>query len=423
MKKKSEEKDLDVDINSILGDSFEEDDNTPHIPDDDGEPEYLDQPPSTHLTAKRDSIPIPEPELVEDKKIEVVKDPKVQAKEAIELAGRLQMWNKSCRDLFLDLRTISFTATDEEMFITCNDKKYFDKPLYFKVDPEKPKDPKTVHAQKQFCKFLAIPHSFFMNNRPQLRMDIFKSWQAGLGADDSKGRCIVRFRESQDYCVIRAFVPETFALTQNHEIIQTINNTFIKVDDIKPNFLELVYGDERDELILHARYLSGEKFQILGSDVCVGFSVIASEVGASPLIVEALLHHKDSKTAFIASYGAESFLKAKYEGIQPKDIKEIFPKLVERISSESSEMKSRIESLKEKIDPKEACLEISSWKGIPGKFKSALFHETTSCEKDMSTRWDFARHMSLIAKDFDSLKRLSIERAAGEYLNLMFEKS
>lgn len=417
--KKEKEEDVDVSIEGILGSSFQEEQ---PIPDD--EKDYLDQPPTTHLTAKHGKPDAAtEIDLVEDKKKEEVnKDPKTMAEDAVALAGRLETWNGSCRDLFLDLRAVSFTATDEEMFIECNDKKYFSKPLYFKVDPQKPKDKKIIQAQKQFCKIIGIPHSFFMNNRPQLRMDIVKTWQAGLGADENKGRAIARFRESQDCCVLRAFVPETYALIQNHEIIRTINDTFIKVDDPNPNVLEFAYGDDRDELILHARYLSSKKFKILGSDVCVGFSVIASELGASPLIVEALLQHIPSRTAFIASYGAESFLTAKYEGIQPQEVKEIFPKLVERITQESPEMKDRIESLKGEVDPEETCEEVASWKGLPSKFRRSLFHEVSTCPEDMKTHFDFARHMSLIAKDFDSTKRLQVERAAGQYLNLMFSK-
>jgi len=422
------QEDIDITIEGVLAGSIKE-----AYPIPDHEPEYLDQPPSTHLTAKKDKLEI---NLIDNtKKEEVKKDPKTMAEDAISLAGRLETWNGSCRDLFLDLRTITFTATDEDMFIECNDKDYYPKPLYFKTDPQKPKDPKTVQAQKQFCKQIGIPHSFFMNNRPQLKMDIVKTWQAGLGADKDKGRGIVRFRESPDYCVLRAIVPETYALIQNYEIIRTINDTFIKVDGFRtindtfikvdgsnPNVLEFAYGDERDDLTLHARYLSGQKFQILDSDVCVGFSVIASELGASPLIVEALLHHIQSRTAFIASYGAESFLTAKYEGIQPQEIKELFPKLIERITQEIPEMKARIENLRGTIDPEETCEIIASWKGLPSKFQRALFHEVSTCPDDMKTMWDFARHMSLIAKDFDSLKRLQIERAAGQYLNLMFSK-
>ena len=40
----------------------------------------------------------------------------------------------------------------------------------------------------------------------------------------------------------------------------------------------------------------------------------------------------------------------------------------------------------------------------------------------MMATWDFARHMSLIAKDFDAKNRLAVERAAGQYLNLAFSK-
>ena len=85
-------------------------------------------------------------------------------------------------------------------------------------------------------------------------------------------------------------------------------------------------------------------------------------------------------------------------------------------------MKERIESLKGEIDPEEECVKVSSWHGLPSKFKRSLFHEASKCGDDMKTRWEFARHMSLIAKDFDSLKRLQIEKASGQYLNLMFEK-
>jgi hypothetical protein len=130
----------------------------------------------------------------------------------------------------------------------------------------------------------------------------------------------------------------------------------------------------------------------------------------------------DSKTSFIASYGSESFFKSKYEGIQPQQIKDVFPKLIECINQEMPEMITRITAINGKVDPNEECAIISSWKGLPTKFKRSLYHEASKCGEDMSTKLDFARHMSLIAKDFDFLKRLIIERAAGEYLNLMFSK-
>ena len=100
----------------------------------------------------------------------------VPGDEANQLAGRLEWWNKSCRDLFLDLRAVKFEATDEDMMIEFKDKAFYDKPIYFKMDPEDKKSDKITLARKQFCKLLGIPYSFFMNNRPALKKEIFNTW-------------------------------------------------------------------------------------------------------------------------------------------------------------------------------------------------------------------------------------------------------
>ena len=143
MTNKKKVEDVDVTIEDVLGDSFQDNSSIPVDED------ALDQPPLTHLSHKHNKENIlTETELIIDaKKEEVKKDPKAMAEDALTLALRLEGWNKSCRDLFLDLRTVTFTATEEEMFIECNDKEYYSKPLYFKADPQKPKDPKIVHAQ------------------------------------------------------------------------------------------------------------------------------------------------------------------------------------------------------------------------------------------------------------------------------------
>jgi len=408
--------DDDFSLDDLLLDSFD--------PSDEKVQEKKKEPTPPSQSDKKEPPVVLEKSFPEEpKKEEVRKEPRVQAEDALALAGRLEMWNKSCRDLFLDLRVVTFTATEEEMFLECQDKSYFSKPLYFKSDPQKPKDPKVVHAQKQFCKFVGIPHGFFMNNRPQLKMEVVRTWQSGLIADDSKGRCIARIREAEDYCSIRAMVPENYALIPNHELIGIINKSIIDPQKNDPNLLEFAMGDERDDLQLHARYLFGDKFDVCGQTMSVGFSVVASELGGSPLIVEALIHMVESKTSFVASYGAEPFMKSKYEGIQPQQIKDVFPKLIERITQELPEMISRIVAINTEVDPREECLRVNSWKGLPSKFKRSLFHELEGRAEDMATKLDFARHMSLIAKDFDFQKRLSVERAAGEYLNLMFSKT
>lgn len=337
---------------------------------------------------------------------------------AEKLAGRLELWTKSCRDLFVDLRMFTFFADDEDMFLTSQDEEYFDKRLYFKTDPDNPRDPKILHAQKQFCKFIKVPHAFFMNNRPSLRNDVVKTWQAGLDTDDSKARCIARIRESQDYCVIRAMVPESHNLLRNHELIKLLDD-YSKESTI-PYHLEFATGDNRDDLILHARFLFDSTFEISGFKCCLGFSVLASELGKGPLVIDTLVHHLESKTSFVASYGSESYFWSKYEGIQGNEIKDMLPNMINRLTLEADEMKKRIEQSPKSVVPHEECIKINTWSGVPKKFKRALFHEASTNEDNMNTSFDFAKHMSLIAKDFDALKRLEVERASGRYLNLYF---
>jgi hypothetical protein len=357
-------------------------------------------------------------QIVEESPVPIVPSGKIEPdEEAVKLAARLEGWNKSCRDLFLDLRMITFKVTDEDMFIEFKDKNFYEKPIYFKMDPDDNKSDKVTLARKQFSKLIGIPYNFFMNNRPALKMDVFNTWQASLGAEESKGRCLSRIRESNDCCIIRALVPDTYSPIQNHEIIKLVNETITV-----PFKLEMVTGDERDDLIMHARFIFGDTFEILGQKVCLGFAVTASEFGASPLIVDSFLYHSESKTAYFATYGKEPYFKSKYEGIQPKQFKELLPTMITRMQEEAGEYKTRIEDLSGKVTPLDECIKLRNWKGLPGKFKKGIFQEAYKNEADMSNTFFFARHMALLAKDFDIKKRIEIERATGRYLNLVFSK-
>jgi len=335
-----------------------------------------------------------------------------------KLEEGLAFWNRSCRDLYIDFRQTSLEANDDEMCLKFDDTDFFPKPLYFKVNPEDPKNPLIIHAWKQFCKIVGIPVGFFMDARPALKKQIYDTWKATLSADEKKATCIARIRDSQDCAIIRAIVPDNFSPLQNHEIINIINQSI----DYKFFRLEDVKGDQRDDLILHARYVFGEIFQVAGQEACLGFSVTASELGACPLNIDSFLYLMESKTVFFATYGKESFFQTKYEGVQPNELKELFPKLIERIESERDEIKERVEKTNKEVVPMDEAVKLRDYKKIPTKFKKSLFKEVAGCGDDMGTRLDFARHVGLIAKDFDVLKRIDIEKAAGKYLNLVFSK-
>jgi len=341
-------------------------------------------------------------------------------REILELRDRLKSHNNRCRDLLIDLRTFKFHASDEDMFLEPEDRLFYNKDLYFKHDPQNRNAPEVIHAQKQFCKFIGVPYSFFKNNRPSLKMNIVRTWQAGLSADETKVQCIVRVRESDDYATVRAMVPVKANPILNHELIEMVaQDTSLE--------MEFASGDERDDLTLHARFLLPECFDIGSGKYSVGFSLLASELGATPLALEVLLYERVSKTSYVASYGAEPYFRSKYEGIQPGDIKDLLPKMLERVKEETQDMLSAIRKRLDETSavymPADECAKINRMKGLNAKFKRALYHEVVECGNDITTPLDFARHMCLVAKDFDPMKRLDIERAAGLYLNLTFGKS
>jgi len=338
------------------------------------------------------------------------------------LRNRLYSYNENCRDLFVDMTAINYTATADDSYIEFLDREYYDKKLYFKIDPQAPKDPKTTLASKQFCKLIGIPYPFFYANRPSLKMNIVRTWQAGLTAQESKIQNIMKIREATDFSVIRAFMPVTKGSIQLYELIDMILSLEIPVT------MEFVYGDGKDDPVLHARFLFEKEYQLFGTPVCLGFSLLASELDASPLVIEIFLHDKMHATSYISSYGGDSFFKSKYEGIQAKQLRDVFPKILNRIDAETAVMLSYVErrvqeSQSEGIFCAEAeCMTLMRAKGFNGAVKKAVYHQITECAGDIRSPWDIARHVGLVAKDFDSIKRLDIERGVGKYLNLIFAK-
>lgn len=336
------------------------------------------------------------------------------------LAGRLSTWNESCRNLFVDLRTVNFISTPDDSYLEFQDKSYYDKKLYFKADPQNPKDPKVTHALKQFCKIIGIPFSFFKDCRPQLRTNMVSTWQAGLTEKDDKAQVIVKLRESRDCSLIRSFMPIKKCSLTNHELLTCI------LDSIEePLKLEFVHGDGRDDLILHARLLFSKQFDLLGKKVCFGFSLMTSELDACPMTVDFLVHDIESKASFILTYGGEPCFKSNFEGLQTGEIKKIVPDMLDRIEGEIPEIISRIEARMGDVvefEPQSEALYLCKYKGLNSKMKQSIYHQIAECLDEIRTPWDVARNASLVSKDFDIQKRVIIERACGFYLNLSFSK-
>ena len=334
-----------------------------------------------------------------------------------ELIDRLKDLEKGCVDQFIDLKILKFDIHENEMKLYNDFHNYF-----FKSDPKNPRDPKIIYAIKLFTALMGVPYSFFAKNPEYMRRDMVSCWLPSLKTE--KSSVLGKFRtvkDSKDDYIIRAILPVDYTNLTNSQIMEAVAREIL--DDYRIDF---VFGDERDDLILHARFISKEEFEICGEKCSVGFSVVCSELGASPLTVNTLLYRGLSKGSFLATYGGESFFSFEYEKIQRTDLQNLFPPLITHLREKLVDIKQKIQVAKElsqkKEDTHELLRSLRMVKGLNEKFHTMMFQEL---EKDESvkTRWDFVNKMAIVAKDFDVSKRLKIEQTAGSLLDLNFPKS
>ena len=235
-----------------------------------------------------------------------------------------------------------------------------------------------------------------------------------------KAQVLTKLRKAEDGYIIRAILPVEFTNISNADALSALAETI--EDDFT---MEFAIGDERDDLILHVRLLSNETFDVCGEQCSNGFSIIVSELGASPISIETMLHRVSSKASMIASYGGEGYFTSNYEGMQATDLKDLFPKLVNNLKSQLPELKERIQSAKETVtkkeDIKELLKQLRLRKGLSEKFHTLLFQELEN-DSSVANRWDLVNKMSVLAKDFEVAARLKVEKAAGELIGLWFEK-
>lgn len=337
------------------------------------------------------------------------------------LCERLKVGHERCRDLFVDLRAITYDISEDDTFIDFHDKSYYAPRLYFKVDLQNPKDAKVIHATKQLCKIIGIPYSFFASCRPSLKKNVLKTWQSGLGDDTKKAQNVLKIRESKDCTIIRAITSTSKSFIPLYQIIEMIRDSLGV-----PVVLSEAFGDDKDDLVFHARFLFEKEYDFNGP-IQLGFSITASELDACPLTIDVLLYNKITKTYCSALYGGESFFKSDYKGLQSSTLKSMLPHMITRIEDEVSEMLSRIETKQNSFDNSVFCaeseaIELSKFKGLNSSIKKAIYHQVSECIDEIQTPWDLAIHAGLVAKDFEILKRVQIEKAIGVYLNLFFSE-
>lgn len=334
-------------------------------------------------------------------------------KELETLIHRLGDNATGCEDKCVDLQGLKFEAKEGEMRLYNEFLSY-----WFKNDPKNPRDPKIVHAHKQFCALMGVPHPFFAKNPDHMKNLMVGCWLPTLKPD--KAVVMAKLRKGKENDIIRAILPVEFANIPDAEIMRMVGEA--AGDKFK---VEFIIGDGRDDLLLHVRFVSTDQFDVCGESCSTGFSVIASELGAAPVSVETLLYRNASKAAMLASYSGESFFESNYEGIQPTQLRELFPRLIGQLTGQLGAVKDRIYAAKGKMtaqeDVKALLRTLQLRKDLKDKFHTLLFQEVEN--NPVANRWDFVNRMAILAKDFPSDIRVKIEKVAGELIDLTFDKA
>lgn len=336
-------------------------------------------------------------------------------KELETLICRLKEYEQGCENKALDLQILKFESKEGEMRLYNETRSY-----YFKNDPKNPKDPRITHAAKQFCSLMGVPYPFFAKNPEYMKNQLVSTWLPTLKKDKSVTLAKIRDTKESNKHIIRAILPVEFSNIPNHEIMSMVGEA--AGDAFR---VEFIIGDGRDDLLLHARFVSKDQFQIGGESCSTGFSIIVSELGAAPISIETLLFRNESKGSMMAAYSGESYFQSNYEGIQPTALRELFPKLISNLTDQLHDLKERIHNAMGKVTQKEDIALILQnlrlRKGLNDKFHTLLFQEIE--RNPVENRWDFVNRMAVLAKDFDSEMRVRIEKAAGELIDLLFDKA
>lgn len=330
-----------------------------------------------------------------------------------ELIDKLKQNNQGCSDQCLDLKRLNFDGTPGEIRLY-NDLETF----YFKHDPEKPKNPKTVHAANQFCKIIGVPFGFLYKNPEHIRKTLVDCWLPSVKQEQAT--VLAKLRKGAERTFFRAILPVEYTNISNLEIVEKVAEAAGECFTINFDI-----GVEPDDPVLYVRFLSNEKFEAFSECCSMGFSVTCSELGCSDLIVDTFIQRDLHGTSLLASYGNEAFFVNDYRKIQPKDLVGLFPQLVSHMRFQLPKIKEKIQVAKElgrKGSDIQALLkDLKGVKGLSERFHNLLVQDIAN--NMVENKWDFANRVAMVAKNFEISKRLKMERVAGNLVGLSFEKN
>jgi hypothetical protein len=331
-----------------------------------------------------------------------------------EAIQALEVNVQDCKDIVVDLRFLKFSSDDEEQSLT--DTATGAKYLFKNFDD--PKDPVKSHALRQLCKLSGVPYNFFHENRPPVRESIVGNWlKSKAPKEGDETLILLKVREGQGLNIIRAILPVESVTIPYADVLKALVNY---PQDVTVS-LDYVVGTDRDELQMHARLVYEEELE--GSEYYPGLAITVSDLGASDLIIDLYLMHKESKACMAAQYGGQPFAKVQFAKVQPAEILEMLSSVPCRLKDEFINFLQALTDTEGSYPGVErACVLVSSKKNVPKNFKRAIHLEASECFEDMASLRDFLRHAGVVAKAYGYSDRMKIERAAGSFGGLAYGK-
>ena len=320
-----------------------------------------------------------------------------------------------CTDSVVDFSSVTFHTTDTTMWLGLKDGTFARPDLHFRVNQTNPSDKIAVHAHKQFCKLVKIPHSFFVQNRPGMRETLVRTWLSGLTPGEPSSRRMVKVRECREMNMVRAILPEGHSGYPNHKALASL----IRYGKDRGMILAFLEGEEADHPRMQVTVKFGDVIPWNGSEYRLGIELSFSDVSTESITAEALLLPEKGEDSYMFSFEHGSLLSLPYTSMPPSDMDRVISGLVPALEALRPNIvgilsfASGMEYLGVETSLEMVCDKVPS-KSVRSKIRREFLKD--GAEEEYSTACQFAAGIARLARSCEGKDRCCLERLAGSFL-------
>ena len=323
--------------------------------------------------------------------------------------------SEGCTDSVVDFSSVTFHTTDTTMWLGLRDGTFARPDLHFRVNPTNPSDKVAVHAHKQFCKLVKIPHSFFVQNRPGMRGTLVRTWLSGLTPGEPSSRRLVKVRECREMNMVRAILPESHCGYPNHKALAAL----IRYGKSRGMQLAFLDGEDVDSPKMQVTVKFGDVIPWNSMEYRLGVELSFSDVSTDNITAEALLLPEKGEDSYMFTFEHGSMLSLPYTSMSPSDMDRVISGLVPALEALRPSIigiltaASGMEYLGIEASLEMVCDKVPN-KSVRHKIRREFLRD--SAEEDYASACQFAAGLAKLARSCDGKDRCNLERVAGAFL-------